>query len=1051
MRNKKYNLMPKIISLFFILFLFSIRVQAISNISIDLKTPIHKGIINDKKLNIDGEIKSILKLKSIYLYIDNKKIGQANLNELEFKENTYKTRLKYTKDISSLKNGIHNLRILAIDEQNNKKEKEISINIQENQEKSETDKNIIQNNLVDTNVKMGNIEKALTTVSNEAKLEKVEVLYNGNVITNGEIGVGKSYVIKGYGNSENGVLYQFWVKDLSTNSWTMIRDYGETNSFNYTPTKAGKYLIGIHVKDKYSKENLDDFIYENYTVTVSKAKLEKVEVSYDGNVITNGEIGVGKSYVIKGYGNSENGVLYQFWVKDLSTNSWTMIRDYGETNSFNYTPTKAGKYLIGIHVKDKYSKENLDDFIYENYTVTVSKAKLEKVEVSYDGNVITNGEIGVGKSYVIKGYGNSENGVLYQFWVKDLSTNSWTMIRDYGETNSFNYTPAKAGKYLIGIHVKDKYSKENLDDFIYENYDVSISKAKLEKVEVSYNGNVITNGEIGVEKNYVIKGYGNSENGVLYQFWVKDLSTNSWTMIRDYGETNSFNYTPAKAGKYLIGIHVKDKYSKENLDDFIYENYDVSISKAKLEKVEVSYNGNAITNSEIETGKNYTIKGYGNSKNEILYQFWVKDLYTNSWTMIKDYGEENSINWQPTIGGKYLIGIHVKDKYSADTLDDHIYENYTILSDKARLEKVEVKLDGNLTSNDLNIGKTYTIEGNAISKNGVLYQFWVKDLSINSWAMLRDYGESNNIAYTPTKGGKYLIGIHVKDKNSKESLDDFKYVEYNVIGSNTNYKETNYNITLDEIVNKQMENRPAYHTYIPEKNTYEWRYAIIKNGKKGYSTDINGVNWVQSDQQYDYIKSKVKEYMNPTNQIYDPIGQYQFLQLSYYECTTAQQLNSALKGKGVLEGKGQAFIDAGKESNVSPIYLVAHALLETGNGTSTLAKGVVVNGKTVYNLFGIGAVDSDPIGQGSKYAYEQGWFSVDLAIKGGAKWISAGYINNATYKQDTLYKMRWNPSNPTVHQYATDVMWAYNQVGNIKKVIDQLQSVVFNFDVPVYK
>ncbi|NFD46763.1 N-acetylmuramoyl-L-alanine amidase, partial [Clostridium botulinum] len=387
MKNKKFYLVPKIISIFFMLFLFSIQAQAVSNISINLKTPTNQSIINSSELNIDGEIKSILKLKSVYLYIDNEKIGQANLGELEFKENTYKTRLNYTKNISSLKNGIHNLRILAIDEQNNKEEKEISINIQENQEKSETDKNIIQNNLVDTNAKMGSIEKVLTTVSNEAKLEKVEVSYNGNVITNGEIGVGKSYVIKGYGNSENGVLYQFWVKDLSTNSWTMIRDYGETNSFNYTPTKAGKYLIGIHVKDKYSKENLDDFIYENYTVTVSKAKLEKVEVSYNGSVITDGEIGVGKSYVIKGYGNSENGVLYQFWVKDLSTNSWTMIRDYGETNSFNYTPAKAGKYLIGIHVKDKYSKENLDDFIYENYTVTISKAKLEKVEVSYDGNV----------------------------------------------------------------------------------------------------------------------------------------------------------------------------------------------------------------------------------------------------------------------------------------------------------------------------------------------------------------------------------------------------------------------------------------------------------------------------------------------------------------------------------------------------------------------------------------------------------------------------------------------------------------------------------------
>ncbi|NFD77128.1 N-acetylmuramoyl-L-alanine amidase [Clostridium botulinum] len=486
MKDKKYYLVPKIISIFFMLFLFSIKAQAVSNISINLKTPTDQNIINSSELNIDGEIKSILKLKSVYLYIDNENIGQANLDELEFKENTYKARLKYTKNISSLKNGIHNLRILAIDEQNNKEEKEISINIKRDQEKLETNKNTIQNNFVDTTVKMGSIEKSLTTVSNEAKLEKVEVSYNGNVVTNGEMGVGKSYVIKGYGNSANGVLYQFWVKDLSTNSWTMIRDYGETNSFNYTPAKAGKYLIGIHVKDKYSKENLDDFIYENYTVTISKAKLEKVEVSYNGNVITNGEIGVGKSYVIKGYGNSANGVLYQFWVKDLSTNSWTMIKDYGEENSINWKPTVGGKYLVGIHVKDKYSIDTLDDHIYENYTILSDNARLEKVEVKLDGNLISN-NLNVGKTYTIEGSATSKNGVLYQFWVKDLSINSWAMLRDYGESNNITYTPTKSGQYLIGVHVKDKNSKESLDDFKYNQYSI-IGYNKTVIVDAGHGG-----------------------------------------------------------------------------------------------------------------------------------------------------------------------------------------------------------------------------------------------------------------------------------------------------------------------------------------------------------------------------------------------------------------------------------------------------------------------------------------------------------------------------------------------------------------------------------
>ncbi|NFN88750.1 hypothetical protein FDF31_17175, partial [Clostridium sporogenes] len=120
MIKKRSYLLPKIISLFIVLFLFSVKVQAISNISINLKTPIHEGAINDKELKIDGEIESISKLKLVYLYIDNENIGQAKLDEFEFKENTYKTKLEYSKDISYLKDGLYNLKILAIDEKDNR-------------------------------------------------------------------------------------------------------------------------------------------------------------------------------------------------------------------------------------------------------------------------------------------------------------------------------------------------------------------------------------------------------------------------------------------------------------------------------------------------------------------------------------------------------------------------------------------------------------------------------------------------------------------------------------------------------------------------------------------------------------------------------------------------------------------------------------------------------------------------------------------------------------------------------------------------------------------
>ncbi|OOO61206.1 hypothetical protein BS637_13550, partial [Clostridium tepidum] len=125
MINQKKNYINlTIIFVFFIIQLvrLPIKVQAIPNISINLKTPVHEEVINDKEIKIDGEIESISKLKSVYVYINDEKIGQAKLDKIEFKENIYKSKLEYNKDISSFKDGIYNLRILAIDQQDNKEE-----------------------------------------------------------------------------------------------------------------------------------------------------------------------------------------------------------------------------------------------------------------------------------------------------------------------------------------------------------------------------------------------------------------------------------------------------------------------------------------------------------------------------------------------------------------------------------------------------------------------------------------------------------------------------------------------------------------------------------------------------------------------------------------------------------------------------------------------------------------------------------------------------------------------------------------------------------------
>ncbi|WP_456176049.1 hypothetical protein, partial [Acinetobacter soli] len=42
---------------------------------------------------------------------------------------------------------------------------------------------------------------------------------------------------------------------------------------------------------------------------------------------------------------------------------------------------------------------------------------------------------------------------------------------------------------------------------------------------------------------------------------------------------------------------------------------------------------------------------------------------------------------------------------------------------------------------------------------------------------------------------------------------------------------------------------------------------------------------------------------------------------------------------------------------------------------------------TVYNMYGIRAVDSSPLATGAKFAFEQKWFTPEMAIQDGARWI----------------------------------------------------------------
>ncbi|WP_165983717.1 N-acetylglucosaminidase [Macrococcus bovicus] len=218
---------------------------------------------------------------------------------------------------------------------------------------------------------------------------------------------------------------------------------------------------------------------------------------------------------------------------------------------------------------------------------------------------------------------------------------------------------------------------------------------------------------------------------------------------------------------------------------------------------------------------------------------------------------------------------------------------------------------------------------------------------------------------------------------------------------------------------------------------YTYRQALQRQ-MHANAVASDGVKWSKA------TRSQIARYLRPEPYYQHSEQKYQFLNLRKPQGISAGKLDELLKGKGILEGQGDAFREAARQSDLNEIYLISHAQLETGKGASELAKGLKVNdkgqldpdGKTYYNFFGVGAFDHDAVAEGAKYAQQQGWDTPEKAIKGGAQFIAREYLSRDN--QYTLYSMRFNPVDPGRHQYATDVMWAHHNARQMAKYYHKL-------------
>jgi N-acetylmuramoyl-L-alanine amidase len=597
-------------------------------------------------------------------------------------------------------------------------------------------------------------------------------------------------------------LYKFFVRDSNLN-WTVLKDYNETNSVTWDATKPGQYLLVVHVKDSESTESYDTFT--SRSVTVKDTTIESFTVGSGSDFYH------GNSYTVSANADSANDQLYKFYVRDSNLN-WTVLKEYSEANSATWDATKPGQYLLVVHVKDSESTKDYDTFTSMSVTLKETPTDINSFEI--EGTSFF-----TGGSYKLSANATSASKQqLYKFFVRDSNLN-WTVLKDYNETNSVTWDATKPGQYLLVVHVKDSESTESYDTFTSRS--VTVKDTTIESFTVGsgsdfYHGN-----------SYTVSANADSANDQLYKFYVRDSNLN-WTVLKEYSEANSATWDATKPGQYLLVVHVKDSESTKDYDTFTSMSVTVKETPTDINSFEIE-------GTSFFTGGSYKLSANATSASkQQLYKFFVRDSNLN-WTVLKDYNETNSVTWDATKPGQYLLVVHVKDSESTES-----YDTFTSRSVTVKDTTIESFTVG--SGSDFYHGNSYTVSANADSANDQLYKFYVRDSNLN-WTVLKEYSEANSATWDATKPGQYLLVVHVKDSESTKDYDTFTSMSVTV-------KETPTDINSFEIEGTSFFTGGSYNlsanaTSASEQQLYKFfvrdsnlNWTVLKD-----YNEINSVTW----------------------------------------------------------------------------------------------------------------------------------------------------------------------------------------------------------------
>ena len=303
------------------------------------------------------------------------------------------------------------------------------------------------------------------------------------------------------------------------------RSYTADASYTYQFTRAGEYYAIVKIKD--DDGNLASAKSAAVTVTANTPVIESVNCNLS-EIKTMEEVRWTVSV--------KKGTVPYAYAFALNKGDALIAESENETGEYSFIFEEAGDYILSVTVTDAY-QESASCIL--PFSVALTSVSIQNISCSHESLVAET---------AITWTVNATAGVKPYAYSYEILSGSEVLFAAADQTaNTCSYTFETAGEYTLSVAVTDAEGNT-----VTSTRALSVAPRALEIVSVDYQRTV----ELGNALTWTVNAVG-GDKPLRYAF---DLYKDGEEIDgAAFGESNSFTFTPAAAGKYSVRIRVRDQ------------------------------------------------------------------------------------------------------------------------------------------------------------------------------------------------------------------------------------------------------------------------------------------------------------------------------------------------------------------------------------------------------------------------------------------------------------------------------------------------------------